>query len=76
MSWGSFVVTLWNGPSNGSYHQVKEVDDDISQQKHQKLTQVALQGTMQDVTPKRFIEEYGVLEEDVIMPSPLEYNLP
>lgn len=74
MSWGLIVVTLWNGPSTYSY-QVTEVDNDVSQRKHQKLTQVTLQGTMQYVTQKRFIEEYGGSGEDV-MPSPLLYNLP
>lgn len=41
-------------------YQVKEVDRDITQQKHKRLTQVIIRGTMQCVTQKRFTEQYAV----------------
>lgn len=65
------MLTFSNRPSTGSY-QVKEVDNDVSQQKHKKLTQVTSQAT-QYVTQKRVQEEYGVSGEDVIRPSLTQY---
>lgn len=60
------MLTFSNRPSTGSY-QVKEVDSDVSRQKHKKLTQVTSQAT-QYLTQKRVQEEYGVSGEDVIRP--------
>lgn len=38
----------------------KEVDSDISQQKHKKLPQITIRGTMQYVTQRGFTKEHAV----------------